>query len=47
MSKLLAEKNIEVTAPVVDKNIASRSMFEKLGFSVIDKVYWVDKPATT
>ncbi|TMW42104.1 hypothetical protein DOY81_012816 [Sarcophaga bullata] len=46
MSKLLAEKNIEVTAPVVYKNIASRSMFEKLGFSVIDKVYWVDKPAT-
>ncbi|XP_037805747.1 uncharacterized protein LOC119599892 [Lucilia sericata] len=45
MSKLLAEKDIEVTAPVVFENVPSRSMFEKLGFKVIDKVYWADKPA--
>lgn len=45
MSKLLAEKDIEVTAPVVIENVASRAMFEKLGFKVIDKVYWADKPA--
>ncbi|XP_061397713.1 uncharacterized protein LOC133333411 [Musca vetustissima] len=40
MSKYLAEKNIEITAPVVDVNVASRSMFKKLGFKEIDKVYW-------
>ncbi|XP_058984682.1 uncharacterized protein LOC101899829 [Musca domestica] len=40
LSKFLAENNIEVTAPVVVKNVASRSMFEKLGFKEVDKVYW-------
>ncbi|KAM7340990.1 uncharacterized protein ACRADG_003981 [Cochliomyia hominivorax] len=45
MSKLLAEKDIEVAATVVFDNVPSRSMFEKLGFTIIDKVYWVDKPA--
>ncbi|XP_065356120.1 uncharacterized protein LOC135950512 [Calliphora vicina] len=42
MSKLLAENEIEVTAPVVIDNVASRAMFEKLGFKVIEKVYWAD-----
>ena len=32
-------------APVVFDNVASRSMFEKLGFKVVDKVYWAYKPA--
>ncbi|KAM7351783.1 uncharacterized protein ACRADG_004517 [Cochliomyia hominivorax] len=45
MSKHLAEKDIEVTAPVVISNVASRSMFETLGFKIIDKVYWAEKPA--
>lgn len=45
MSKLLAEKDIEVAATVVFDNVASRAMFEKLGFTIIDKVYWADKPA--
>ncbi|XP_018793092.1 PREDICTED: uncharacterized protein LOC108971461 [Bactrocera latifrons] len=40
MSKLIASKGLEVTAPVVFQNMASRSMFEKLGFKVIDNVYW-------
>lgn len=45
LSKVLAEKDIEVAATVVFDNLPSRSMFEKLGFKVIDKVYWADKPA--
>lgn len=40
MSKYLAEHDIKVTAPVVVTNVASRSMFEKLGFKIIDKVHW-------
>ncbi|XP_054744791.1 uncharacterized protein LOC129249154 [Anastrepha obliqua] len=40
MSKLIASKGLEVTAPVVFENKPSRSMFEKLGFQTIDKVYW-------
>ncbi|KAH8325547.1 hypothetical protein KR067_001340 [Drosophila pandora] len=32
----------QVLAPVVTKNIASRSMFEKLGFRPIDTIYWAD-----
>uniref|UniRef100_A0A1A9WXM9 N-acetyltransferase domain-containing protein n=1 Tax=Glossina brevipalpis TaxID=37001 RepID=A0A1A9WXM9_9MUSC len=37
MSSLLARKGLEVTAPVVFNNIASRSLFEKMGFKVVDK----------
>ncbi|XP_030383181.1 uncharacterized protein LOC115630678 [Scaptodrosophila lebanonensis] len=40
MSKKLAELGDEALAPVVVKNVASRSMFEKLGFRQIDSVYW-------
>ncbi|XP_075154017.1 uncharacterized protein LOC142227386 [Haematobia irritans] len=43
MSKYLAEKGIEVTAPVVFANTPSRSMFKKLGFNIIDNVYWTFK----
>ncbi|KAL9929049.1 uncharacterized protein ACN427_009390 [Glossina fuscipes fuscipes] len=45
MSKLIAKKGLDVTASVVFANVASRSMFEKLGFKIVDKVYWIRKPA--
>ncbi|XP_037805749.1 uncharacterized protein LOC119599895 isoform X1 [Lucilia sericata] len=45
LSKFLADNDIEVAATVVFDNVPSCSMFDKLGFKVIDKVYWVDKPA--
>ncbi|XP_037927895.1 uncharacterized protein LOC119662361 [Teleopsis dalmanni] len=45
LSHTLAKNNIEVMAPVVFDNVASRSLFEKLGFTVIDDVYWVLRPA--
>ncbi|XP_037958664.1 uncharacterized protein LOC119688094 [Teleopsis dalmanni] len=44
LSHTLAKNNIEVMAPVVFENVASRSMFEKLGFRAIDKVYWAPRP---
>uniref|UniRef100_A0A1B0BAF9 GCN5-related N-acetyltransferase Rv2170-like domain-containing protein n=1 Tax=Glossina palpalis gambiensis TaxID=67801 RepID=A0A1B0BAF9_9MUSC len=40
MSKLLAKKGLDVTAPVVFANEASRSMFEKLGFKIVDKILY-------
>ncbi|XP_017855290.1 uncharacterized protein LOC108608432 [Drosophila busckii] len=40
LSKKISELGEEVLAPVVPVNMASRSMFEKLGFQSIDKVYW-------
>ncbi|XP_004530236.1 uncharacterized protein LOC101450075 [Ceratitis capitata] len=46
MAKLIAGKGLEVTAPVVFANVPSRTMFEKLGFKVIDNVYWVLLPAS-
>ncbi|XP_036327946.1 uncharacterized protein LOC118740497 [Rhagoletis pomonella] len=47
ISKLIASKGLEVTAPVIFENAASRSMFEKLGFKPIDNVYWTPVPERT
>ncbi|XP_037958872.1 uncharacterized protein LOC119688263 [Teleopsis dalmanni] len=44
LSRILAKNNIEIMAPVVFENVASRSMFEKLGFKAIDNVYWAFRP---
>jgi len=47
MTKLILSKNQEVWAPVVFKNVASGSMFKKLGFEIIDKGYWSFRPGAT
>ncbi|XP_067623903.1 uncharacterized protein [Eurosta solidaginis] len=44
ISKLLAEKELEVTAPVLIDNIPSQKMFSKLGFKPIDEIYWALVP---
>ncbi|EDV59284.1 uncharacterized protein LOC6541378 [Drosophila erecta] len=41
MAKKISATGEQVLAPVVTKNTASRSMFEKLGFRAIDNTYWV------
>lgn len=43
MSKLLAKQDLEVTAPVIDSNMASRALFKNLGFEIVDEVYWIYK----
>ncbi|XP_039482860.1 uncharacterized protein LOC120446115 [Drosophila santomea] len=40
MAKKISAAGDQVLAPVVTKNTASRSMFEKLGFRAIDTTYW-------
>ena len=40
MAKLLSSKNEDALAAVVTTNTASRDMFAKLGFTIIDNVYW-------
>lgn len=45
MAKMNAEKGIDILAPVVEDNAASRGMFKKLGFQEIDKINWLQKPA--
>ncbi|EDW88435.1 uncharacterized protein LOC6527635 [Drosophila yakuba] len=40
MAKKISAAGDPVFTPVVTKNTASRSMFEKLGFRVIDTLYW-------
>ncbi|XP_034667480.1 uncharacterized protein LOC117900992 [Drosophila subobscura] len=42
LSKKINDLGESVVAPVVPENIASRTMFEKLGFRNIDKVYWAE-----
>ncbi|KAM8715301.1 hypothetical protein ACLKA7_002366 [Drosophila subpalustris] len=42
LAKKISELGDEVLAPVVKENIASRKMFEKLGFQKIDDIYWTD-----
>ncbi|KAH8271094.1 hypothetical protein KR018_007810 [Drosophila ironensis] len=42
LSKTISDLGDQVLAPVVNKNVASRSMFEKLGFRSIDSTYWAD-----
>ncbi|XP_017471422.1 PREDICTED: uncharacterized protein LOC108362789 [Rhagoletis zephyria] len=44
MSKLVSAKGLEVTAPVVFQNVASRSLFKKLGFKPIGNAYFVVIP---
>ncbi|XP_004530232.1 uncharacterized protein LOC101449533 [Ceratitis capitata] len=44
LSKLIAAKGFEVTAPVVFQNVASRSLFAKLGFKPIGNAYFVVVP---
>ncbi|XP_034473652.1 uncharacterized protein LOC117781045 [Drosophila innubila] len=40
LAKKISKLGDEVLAPVVKENIASRKMFEKLGFQMIDYIYW-------
>ncbi|XP_017086430.2 uncharacterized protein LOC108118323 [Drosophila eugracilis] len=42
MAKKISALGDQVTAPVVNKNTASKSMFEKIGFHKIDSSYWVE-----
>ncbi|KAH8281620.1 hypothetical protein KR054_001779, partial [Drosophila jambulina] len=42
VSKKISALGDQVMAPVVHKNIASRNMFEKIGFKAIDEVHWAD-----
>ncbi|XP_063702947.1 uncharacterized protein LOC134832746 [Culicoides brevitarsis] len=41
MAKKLAEEGFDTLACVTEGNIPSMKLFEKLGFEIIDKVYWV------
>lgn len=40
LSKKIYEQGEAVLAPVLPENMPSRKMFEKLGFKIIDTVYW-------
>ncbi|XP_017116962.1 uncharacterized protein LOC108138914 [Drosophila elegans] len=42
MAKKISALGDQVMAPVVTKNIASRNMFEKIGFRSIDITYWAE-----
>ncbi|XP_053961443.1 uncharacterized protein LOC128865294 [Anastrepha ludens] len=44
MSKLIAARGLEVTAPVVFQNVASRSLFKKLDFKPVGNAYFVVVP---
>ncbi|XP_041449789.1 uncharacterized protein LOC111069144 [Drosophila obscura] len=46
MAELIEAKGSEVLATVVPENEKSRKMFEKLGFEVINKLYWSAVPET-
>ncbi|XP_037927693.1 uncharacterized protein LOC119662191 [Teleopsis dalmanni] len=41
----MAKAGLDATTAIMVTNTASRSLFEKIGFKVIDKVYWYDKVA--
>ncbi|KAH8241096.1 hypothetical protein KR026_012060 [Drosophila bipectinata] len=42
MAIKISDLGDQVLAPVVTKNIPSRTMFEKIGFRAIDTTYWAD-----
>lgn len=41
MSKKLAELNMDIYASVTMENVASRCLFEKIGFKVVDCCYYL------
>ncbi|XP_055920168.1 uncharacterized protein LOC129951846 [Eupeodes corollae] len=45
MAKMNAEKGLETMAPVLDGNIASQTMFERLGFRKIQEIFWFFRPS--
>ncbi|KAH8412245.1 hypothetical protein KR009_000803 [Drosophila setifemur] len=42
LAKKISALGDQVVAPVVLKNVASKSMFEKIGFKPIDTAHWAD-----